>query len=637
MIGKIRKSVLVLTFIVVSIILVRDVFAGAGAGEVVKGEEVGTNYGECIGFLPGDLIECYSAACSVNSFPYFCGSGIYRGNPACPSQCALDLAPMVIGDVCEVGGREVGSGKWSTVSNGIRVRHGSCTSLISYDTVGAILGYCGVAGYYTQAFIYSDTASAVWDGSEKKLITCNGRIEDKIYGTTSEVRCECGALCLSCSCSPYAGDGQCESACNAASACDEKSPNTDLTKCSCGKTYFADRCDSNCGCVDRIDNICRSSAFASDCTADSRCNGYQPGQQGGCPSGYTCNNNCQCEQTTTPTTPPSCTNECPSFGVIVYRCNGNLLQSARCGNYDSDTCWEIYDSRYGGPGWTTVSNCASASDSDGGRIYTTQGTCTQGYCSVSGSCVSGVCTSGSCSSRSYTDYCVSTGTCSGTSYCAQITDEWVCYEMGCWYWDGICHPTCDELTNQWDCQSYGCTWTPGSTTQLAEYYVSGSSCVAETVTCSGGCSNGACAGCTGCLIGGTCYQNGAVNPSNPCQYCDVSRSTTSWSNYPDGTACTRGDCGAYTAYCLSGTCTCRDSCKSNSECIPEYCCTDDSTDPNAPKTGEYKCVRGVYPPNSRYLCDPPEWDSESISSEKVKTSTFFDSILNFFTSLFAQA
>ena len=66
---------------------------------------------------------------------------------------------------------------------------------------------------------------------------------------------------------------QCETGCGAASACEGLSPNTDITHCGCGNTYFADKCDSNCGCVDRGDNICRSSAFASDCTADSLCNG----------------------------------------------------------------------------------------------------------------------------------------------------------------------------------------------------------------------------------------------------------------------------------------------------------------------------------------------------------------------------
>ena len=36
-----------------------------------------------------------------------------------------------------------------------------------------------------------------------------------------------------------------------------------------------------------------------------------------------------------------------------------------------------------------------------------------------------------------------------------------------------------------------------------------------------------------CGIGGVSYANGTPNPSNPCQYCDTSVSTTSWTNMPD--------------------------------------------------------------------------------------------------------
>ena len=35
---------------------------------------------------------------------------------------------------------------------------------------------------------------------------------------------------------------------------------------------------------------------------------------------------------------------------------------------------------------------------------------------------------------------------------------------------------------------------------------------------------------TTCTIGGATYSDGAVNPANSCQVCDVARSTTSWSN-----------------------------------------------------------------------------------------------------------
>jgi len=41
----------------------------------------------------------------------------------------------------------------------------------------------------------------------------------------------------------------------------------------------------------------------------------------------------------------------------------------------------------------------------------------------------------------------------------------------------------------------------------------------------------------GCTIGGTSYDDGKCNPSNKCQYCDISKSTTSWSSVPSGKIC----------------------------------------------------------------------------------------------------
>lgn len=40
-----------------------------------------------------------------------------------------------------------------------------------------------------------------------------------------------------------------------------------------------------------------------------------------------------------------------------------------------------------------------------------------------------------------------------------------------------------------------------------------------------------------CVIGGTCYAGGAINPANECQICQPSNSTTAWTSRPAGTAC----------------------------------------------------------------------------------------------------
>ncbi|MGH2669983.1 MAG: hypothetical protein ACRDH5_12870, partial [bacterium] len=56
-----------------------------------------------------------------------------------------------------------------------------------------------------------------------------------------------------------------------------------------------------------------------------------------------------------------------------------------------------------------------------------------------------------------------------------------------------------------------------------------------------------------CLIGSTCYADGAPNPSNPCQECIPSISATSFSN-DDSNTCVVGDFCDGTDMCVAGTC-----------------------------------------------------------------------------------
>ncbi len=51
-----------------------------------------------------------------------------------------------------------------------------------------------------------------------------------------------------------------------------------------------------------------------------------------------------------------------------------------------------------------------------------------------------------------------------------------------------------------------------------------------------------------CVIGGSSYPGGTVNPSDACQVCDPSKSTSAWSSAPDGKSCASGE------VCSSGTC-----------------------------------------------------------------------------------
>ena len=143
----------------------------------------------------------------------------------------------------------------------------------------------------------------------------------------------------------------------------------DVNACSLGgERYFADQQTASCSYQDRGDNICRSSAFASDCTADAACDGR--------PAGSTF-------------------------------CDGSVV--AQCSN----SCT-----------YSTVEDCATkaTTDTDAGDDPTTQGTVTD----YTG------CQNGACATSTYTDTCVDAETLteyypSGSSYASKT---YTCDNLG---------------------------------------------------------------------------------------------------------------------------------------------------------------------------------------------------------------
>ena len=80
--------------------------------------------------------------------------------------------------------------------------------------------------------------------------------------------------------------------------------------------------------------------------------------------------------------------------------------------------------------------------------------------------------------------------------------------------------------------------------------------VAEVVNgidddCNGVVNNG-----VGCFIGGASYANGAANPVDACQVCNMALTTTAWSNSNSGVACNDGD-----------ACTTGDACDGFGTCV----------------------------------------------------------------------
>ncbi len=108
-----------------------------------------------------------------------------------------------------------------------------------------------------------------------------------------------------------------------------------------------------------------------------------------------------------------------------------------------------------------------------------------------------------------------------------------------------------------------------------------------------------------CNIGGTCYPDGAVNPSNPCEVCDPPESTTSWSldvgrTCSDEDPCTTddicrtdGSCRGDEVQCTASSVCRTASCNPSNGACEERDVPDGSVCPGAgPSCVSYSCQSG---------------------------------------------
>jgi cysteine-rich repeat protein len=77
-----------------------------------------------------------------------------------------------------------------------------------------------------------------------------------------------------------------------------------------------------------------------------------------------------------------------------------------------------------------------------------------------------------------------------------------------------------------------------------------------------------------CLIGGTCYADGALNPSDECEECRSSSSTSAFVDRSDGSACPDEGVSCTDDVCLSGTCS---HPVSSGQCLIDGSCHSDGT------------------------------------------------------------
>jgi len=190
----------------------------------------------------------------------------------------------------------------------------------------------------------SQNGKGVWDASERKCIQCNGKLENKICGSAGTVSIETckdtnsdGILdyCISLGCS-QAGNGKCETACDAAGVspkCDDKSEGE-----GCGTGGI---CDANCQCIGEVlpcgnkscdvaggeCSSCPADCTVTDCCGNRVCNSAVGENStnclGDCPP---CEPTCTCV----------CPDECPcGSGTCPPELRGGLVP---CGKNCDDPC-----------------------------------------------------------------------------------------------------------------------------------------------------------------------------------------------------------------------------------------------------------------------------------------------------------
>ncbi|XP_065840987.1 uncharacterized protein [Oscarella lobularis] len=121
----------------------------------------------------------------------------------------------------------------------------------------------------------------------------------------------------------------------------------------------------------------------------------------------------------------------------------------------------------------------------------------------------------------------------------------------------------------------------------------------------------------GCLVGGVCYDNNAVNPNNQCQYCDFGASGSSWTNYAKGTKCDDGQPCTRNDHCDAATCVSEDFTHE-----PECSAHLDVTNPCLRETycDGSNCLPIYYPTSRQCYANVDECDYPDLNCEGGKAA-----------------
>ncbi|HEY2515978.1 MAG TPA: FG-GAP repeat protein, partial [Polyangiaceae bacterium] len=191
--------------------------------------------------------------------------------------------------------------------------------------------------------------------------------------------------------------------------------------------------------------------------------------------------------------------------------------------------------------------CTPTSSTSGWSSATNGASCGTGQVCVSGACVSDCYISGTAYSANTIDpsnaclVCTpttSTSTWSNVTAGTSCGSAKICVNGSCLgdcYIGGIAYGAGADPSN-------AClTCTPGISTSAWQNVTTGTSCGAGQICVSGSCLSD-------CDISGSTYSSGTPNPTNSCQVCTPTSSTTAWSSASTGTSCGTGQ------ICVSGSC-----------------------------------------------------------------------------------
>ncbi len=366
--------------------------------------------------------------------------------------------------------------------------------------------------------------------------------------------------------------------------------------CNDGLDCTTDVCDGDGGCLAQvvsgfclIDGACQPDGATKPgepcfvCQADTSPKSWYPNDGGSCDDGDACTQGDTCQGITCVGTSYDCDDgdactidactgdggcthtQAPSTCVIAGTCYA-------AGTPKPDDPCLACDPTVSGSQWSPV---AQGSSCDDGQPCTSDDKCSGGICQGTPyTCFDGLaCT---------TDTCNGDGTCTYTPEPGKCAIDGGCFDDGEARPGNTCQ-TCQAALNPtgWIAKAPGTSCDDGQSCTFNDTCDASGQCVGQGQDCSDGkwCTQDDCdgqGGCVhtpagGCLINGTCYQPGALNPANPCQECNPNQSGTAWSP-SSGAACDDGDLCTYNDQCQSGTCVgTPHPCNDSLSCTSDLC------------------------------------------------------------------